>query len=57
MKKQTQGEDAGKDKEGGKSFCFGGRQCDQIWQNFDTVANVYKSLANFGRFISQLAKW
>ena len=31
------------------------RQCDQIWRNFATLANVYKNLAYFWQFISYLA--
>ena len=41
----------------GKFTChFGIIQCDQIWRNFDTLANVYKSLGIFWRFIPHLAK-
>ena len=30
-------------------------QCDQIWQNFATLAKVYKILVNFKQFIFYLA--
>ena len=33
-----------------------GIQCDQIWRNFTTLPKVYKSLANFWKFIFQNAE-
>ena len=38
------------------SAVFGGRQCNQIWQHFPTLAKLYKYLANFWQLISYLAK-
>ena len=34
----------------------GHQQCDQIWQNFASLAKVYKYLAKFWQFSSDLAK-
>ena len=32
-------------------------QCDQIWQNFVTLASILKSLVLFGLFLSHSAKF